>query len=120
MRARRFRVLNDDDSDPMLSSVNLVDVFMVAMVMMAISVLSHPLVRRQDSDYTIIRDPGKPTMEVVVKRGDRLTRFEATGSSSEGNGVKAGTAYQMQDGTMVYVPTSAVPNAVQANAPEAP
>lgn len=116
MRTRRFRVLSEDDSDPMLSSVNLVDVFMVAMVMMAISVLSNPLVRMQEGDYTIIRDPGEPTMEIVVKQGERLTRFEATGSSSQGNGVKAGTAYQMQDGTMVYVPTSAAPD----NAQEAP
>lgn len=105
MKERRLRVLSEDDTDPMLSSVNLVDVFMVAMVMMAISLLSHPTLVLKNDDYTIIRNPGEPTMEITVKDGKRLAQFQATGSSSEGNGVKAGIAYQMNDGTMVYVPT---------------
>lgn len=100
-------MLHEDDSDPMLSSVNLVDVFMVAMVMMAIALLSNPMLDLQDSDFTVIRNPGTPAMEITVKRGQRLTKFQATGRSSEGNGVEAGTAYQMEDGTMVYVPNSA-------------
>ncbi|MEM8667740.1 MAG: DUF2149 domain-containing protein [Planctomycetota bacterium] len=105
MRNRRFNVLGDEDSDPMLSSVNLVDVFMVAMVVMAISLLGNPVFRMQQDDYTIIHNPGEPTMEITVKEGQRLTRFRATGRSSQGNGVEAGTAYQLQDGTMVYVPS---------------
>lgn len=103
---RRFQVLADEDSDPMLSSVNLVDVFMVAMVMMALAVLSNPANPYSREDLTIIRNPGKANMELTIKQGDRLTRFRASGSSTEGNGVKAGTAYQLADGTMVYVPTN--------------
>lgn len=106
MRKRKFSVLGDEDTDPMLSSVNLVDVFMVAMVMMAISLLSNPVIRLQREDYTIIRDEGKPTMEITVKRGEKIERFRATGRSTEGNGVLAGTAYQLNDGTMVYVPSA--------------
>lgn len=106
MTQRRFRVLSEEDTDPMLSSVNLVDVFMVAVVMMAISLLSHPANALKDADYTIIRNPGQANMEITVKQGKRLTRFQATGSSTEGNGVKAGIAYEMNDGSMVYVPTS--------------
>jgi len=59
-----------------------------------------------NSDFSVIRDEGKPTMEIVVKKGEKLTRFQATGASSEGNGMKAGTAYRMNDGSMVYVPLS--------------
>jgi len=111
MTRRRFNVLGDEDTDPMLSSVNLVDVFMVAMVMMAIALLSNPVIRLQMDDYTIMRDVGKPTMEITVKQGEKLTRFSATGQTSQGNGVKAGTAYRMKDGSMVYVPSGATSGA---------
>lgn len=104
MSQRKLRILDDDDSDPILSSINLVDVFLVAMVMLMTAVASHPLAQLADEDFTLLRDAGQPTMEIVVKRGEKLTRFQATGASSEGNGMKAGTAYRMNDGSIVYVP----------------
>ncbi|QEG38207.1 DUF2149 domain-containing protein [Roseimaritima ulvae] len=104
MASRKLRILDEDDSDPILSSVNLVDVFLVAMVMLMVAVASHPLAQLADEDFTVLRDAGRPTMEILIKRGEKLTRFQATGSSTEGNGMKAGTAYRMQDGSMVYVP----------------
>ncbi len=104
MTQRKLRILDDDDSDPILSSINLVDVFLVAMVMLMAAVASHPLAHLADEDFTVLRDAGRPTMEILIKRGEKLTRFQATGSSTEGNGMKAGTAYRMQDGSLVYVP----------------
>jgi len=89
----------------MLSSINLVDVFLVAMAILMIAIMNHPLMQLTSGDFSLIRDEGKPTMEIMVKQGEKLTRFQATGTSSEGNGMKAGTAYRMNDGTMVYVPT---------------
>ena len=102
---RKFRVLDEDDGDPMLSSINLVDVFLVAMAILMITIMNHPMVELANQDFSLIRDEGKPTMQIVVKQGETLTRFQATGTSSEGNGMKAGTAYRMNDGSMVYVPT---------------
>lgn len=104
MATRRLQILDDDDSDPMLSSINLVDVFLVAMVILMIAQLNHPLWSVSDDDVTVIRDAGKPSMEILVKRGEKLTRFESTGASSQGDGIMAGTAYRMKDGSMVYVP----------------
>ena len=94
----------------MLSSINLVDVFLVAMAILMIAIMNHPLMQLASGDFSLIRDEGKPTMEIMVKKGEKLTRFQATGTSSEGNGMKAGTAYRMNDGTMVYVPTHADDN----------
>ena len=104
MRQRRLQILDDDDSDPMLSSINLVDVFLVAIAILMISLMNNPLMQLAESDFSLIRDEGKPTMEIVVKKGEKLSHFQATGASSEGNGMKAGTAYRMNDGSMVYVP----------------
>ena len=53
---------------------------------------------------TVIRNEGKPDMEIITKEGQKVTRFKASGASGSGDGQKAGTAYRMKDGTMVYVP----------------
>lgn len=39
--------------------------------------------------------------------GSELTRYESTGQIGEGSGVKAGVAYRLPDGRMVYVPETA-------------
>jgi hypothetical protein len=62
---------------------------------------------------TIIRNEGKPNMEIITKEGQKVTKFKASGASGEGNGEKAGTAYRMKDGSMVYVP-AASPEAAAA------
>ncbi|MCO8121062.1 DUF2149 domain-containing protein [Stieleria sp. TO1_6] len=103
----KLNILDDDDSDPMLSSINLVDVFLVAMAILMIAMMNHPMNELSQGDFTMVRDAGKPTMEIVVKEGKKLSRFQSTGVSSEGNGMKAGTAYRLNDGSMVYVPHDA-------------
>lgn len=107
MTQRKLRILDEDDSDPMLSSINLVDVFLVAMAMLMIAMMNHPLTEAVSGDFTLIRDEGQPTMEIIVKHGKKMSRFQSTGTSSEGNGIEAGTAYRMNDGSMVYVPKDA-------------
>ena len=107
MRRQSLRILDEEDSDPMLSSINLVDVFLVAIAMLVIALMNHPLAGALSGDVTVIRDAGKPTMEIIVRDGQQLTHFRATGTSTEGDGTEAGTAYRMSDGSMVYVPKAA-------------
>jgi len=101
---RRLKILDEEEDDPILSAINLVDVFLVAMVILMIAVQNDPVHQMLSGEVTVIRDAGKPTMEIVVKQGEKITRFQSTGASVDGNGTKAGTAYQLSDGTMVYVP----------------
>jgi hypothetical protein len=103
---RRISILDDEDDDPVLSAINLVDVFLVAMAILMIAVMQDPVRKMLHEDVTVIRDAGKPTMEILVKDGQKLTRFHSTGASAEGNGTKAGTAYELSDGTLVYVPST--------------
>lgn len=100
-------ILDEEDDDPVLSALNLVDVFLVAIAILMIGMHNDPLRRFIDQDLTIIRDAGKPTMEVLVQQNQKLSHFQSTGASIQGNGTKAGTAYQLSDGTMVYVPSIA-------------
>ena len=43
-------------------------------------------------------------MEIVIKDGGKIERYQGRGGNGEGQGVKAGSAYRMQDGSLVYVP----------------
>ncbi len=103
-RRSRLPILDDGDDDPLASAVNLVDVFFVAMVILMVAVARDPSHASPGETVTIIKNAGEPTMEIIVKNGATTERFEASGASSRGNGTKAGVAYRMKDGTMVYVP----------------
>ena len=103
----RLRILDEDDDDPVLSTINLIDVFLVVIGMLLIAVINNPMNPFVNDKLTIIRNEGKPDMEIITKDGQKVTRFKASGASGEGDGEKAGTAYRMKDGSMVYVPAAA-------------
>ncbi len=105
-----MKFLADHDSDdPILSVVNLIDVFLVIIAALLITVAQHPLNPFTLQDVTVIKNPGKPDMEIVMKQGEKLTRYEASGKIGGGDGEKAGVAYKMKDGSMVYVPEGQQP-----------
>ena len=100
----RLHILDEDDDDPVLSTINLIDVFLVVIGMLLIAVINNPMNPFAGDKLTIIRNEGQPNMEIITKDGQKITRFKASGASGEGDGEKAGTAYRMKDGSMVYVP----------------
>lgn len=104
-----MKLLHEPESDdPILSVVNLIDIFLVIIAALLITVAQNPLLdaftRR---DVTVITDPGKPTMEMLVKKGEKIEKYKASGQIGQGEGQKAGVAYRMKDGSMVYVPEAA-------------
>jgi len=105
----RLHILDEDDDDPVLSTINLIDVFLVVIGMLLIAVINNPMNPFVGDKLTIIRNEGKPNMEIITKDGQKITRFKASGASGEGDGEKAGTAYRMKDGSMVYVPAVTTP-----------
>lgn len=100
--SRPLRYLDDDDVDPMLSSINLVDLFLVAMVILMIIAAAKGLAPQ--GDYTLIKNAGSDEMEIVIKRDEQLQRLKASGATREGIGTRAGVAYRLEDGSVVYVP----------------
>jgi hypothetical protein len=89
-----------------LSLVYLIDVFLVVIAALLLALGSHPLSPFTADKVTVIRNAGRPDMQVVVKDGQRIERFKAEPGSTAagGGGVKAGVAYRLGDGSMVYVP----------------
>ncbi|MCZ8251787.1 MAG: DUF2149 domain-containing protein [Hylemonella sp.] len=101
-----LKLLHESDSDdPILSVVNIIDIFLVIIAALLITVAQNPLLNSfSQRDVTVITDPGKPTMEMMIKKGEKIERYKASGQIGQGEGDKAGTAYRMKDGSIVYVP----------------
>ncbi|MDH0863530.1 DUF2149 domain-containing protein [Mitsuaria sp. GD03876] len=97
---RRLSILAEEDDDPMLSAVNLVDVFLVLVV----ALLTAVALQQQSQDETVIRNPGQPGMEIVVRKDGQEIKYRGNGGSAEGQGERAGVAYKMKDGSIIYVP----------------
>ncbi len=100
-----MRLLDEDESiNPALSVVNLVDVFLVLIAALLIAIAQNPINPFLDEDVTVIKNPGKENMEMIVKKGEKIETYKSTGEIGAGEGVKAGVAYKMPDGSIVYVP----------------
>lgn len=103
-----MKFLDESEADdPILSVVNLIDVFLVVIAALLVTIAQNPLNPFTHNDVTIITNPGKPNMEIVSRHGEKIVRYQANGQTGSGDGVKAGVAYRMKDGSMVYVPESA-------------
>lgn len=109
-RPMNINILDDDGDDPILSVVNIVDVFLVIIAVLLIAVIENPLNPFTTQDVIVIKNPGKPDMGMVIKEGNELKEYKSSGQIGEGQGAKAGTAYRLKNGSMVYVPETAGSN----------
>lgn len=101
----RTRLLDDvEEDDPILSVVNLIDVFLVVIAALLLAVANSSVNPFSTESVTIIKNPGKDNMEIIVKDGQKVDHYKASGEIGEGQGAKAGVAYRLKDGSMVYVP----------------
>ena len=103
MSASRPTSLLDDieDDDPLLSVVNLIDVFLVIIAALLLAVASSPINPFTSQSVTIIKNEGQPNMEIIIKQGEKLEHYQSSGAIGEGQGTKAGVAYRMKDGSKI-------------------
>ncbi len=100
-----MKILHDDESlNPILSAVNLIDVFLVIIAALLITLAQNPLNPFSSEDVTVIKNPGKKNMEIIIKKGKKITKYKSEGKIGQGQGEKAGVAYKLKDGSMVYIP----------------
>ncbi len=94
------------DSDPLSGMANLFDLAMVfALALMVALVSSFQISELLTSeDVTMVKDPGKANMEIIVKKGKEITRYKGSESSGEGKGRRIGIAYELENGQIIYVP----------------
>lgn len=96
-----MRFLQDEEADdPLLSVINLIDVFLVVIAMLMIAILENPS-NRFASQASSSQEAGK---SATIQNSKDLTRYQTSSEVGEGKGVRAGTTYRLPDGRMIYVP----------------
>ena len=106
MSGRLLRAQLDDDDDPMASATNLVDVFLVVIAAL-LGALAAGVAASAEGTITVIERAGRPDMELVIRENGREVRYRGEGHAEGGQGVRAGTAWRLQDGTVIYLPEPA-------------
>lgn len=96
------------EDDPMTGVANLFDiglVFIVGLIMALFSVYHLQDLFSETSSFTIVKQkPKTEEMEIITKEGKKIKAIKVTKATVQGRGQRLGTAYKLEDGTMVYVP----------------
>lgn len=105
-RSSDLSPFQEETADPMSSLANLFDVAMVFAVAFMVALVSFLQIpgMLQNKDYTVVVNPGRPDMEIIVKEGEVINHYEATDATGAGQGELLGKAYRLPDGRVVYVP----------------
>lgn len=108
MKQRRYRDLfrDEDEVDPRSSLMNLFDAAMVFAValMVAFAIQSRMTEFLTAEDATFVKNAGRPDMEIIVKKDNKITRYKAEKSQGSGRGQRVGIAYRLESGEIIYVP----------------
>ena len=106
MRRRRI-ILDDEDEDPLSGVANLFDVamvFAVALLVMLVVSYNVPELLDSESDITVVKNPGQPNMQIIIKEGKTLKVLNMTEELAGGQGNRKGTEYRLASGEIIYVP----------------
>jgi len=109
---KRHRFLNvhgGEDLDPLSSLTNLFDVAMVFAVALMVALATHLNMAEMllEDDFTIVKNPGEDDMEIITKKGEEIEKYKANNQQadpSQARGRRIGTAYQLENGEIIYVP----------------
>ena len=110
-RADRYRAFGrNDDFDPRETLVNLFDVAMVFAVALRVAfvIRSQMTELLTSEDVTFVKNAGKPDMEIIVKKDNKVTRYKSEKSTGTGRGERVGIAYRLESGEIIYVPEEEV------------
>ncbi len=95
-----------EDDDPMSGMANLFDLAMVFAVALMVAMVS--FFRMNDfltkENVTVVKDPGKKSMEIIVKKGKKIEKYKGSDKKGSGKGQKVGTAYRLESGEIIYIP----------------
>lgn len=108
-RRRKPSFLQGDDTDPLSVVVNLFDVAMVFAVSLMVAMVMHMNMTEVfgKEDFTVVKNPGKENMEIITKEGKQINTYKSSGKTTDGSGKQGkrlGTAYQLENGQIIYVP----------------
>ena len=96
-----------DSPDPMTGVGNLFDtavVFIAALLLALMTVFDAKEIFSKDSRMTIIKKNDRGELTIIRKKGRKMQAVKMTREEASGRGTRLGTAYRLEDGSMIYVP----------------
>jgi hypothetical protein len=105
-RNRYSSFRDEEDINPVTGLLNLFDAAMVFAValMVAFAIQSRMTEFLTAEDVTYVKNAGKPDMEIIVKKDNKVSRYKSDRSSGSGKGERVGIAYRLETGEIIYVP----------------
>ncbi len=106
MNRRRPEIDSRIREDPREGLANLFDIALVFAVGLIVALVSYhhlPELMDQDSDFTIVKNPGTENMEIIVKSGENIEIHRITDLILGGEGERLGAIYRLEDGSIIYV-----------------
>jgi hypothetical protein len=104
---REAPAAHHSDMDPLAGIANLFDASIVLIVSMMIALfMTFNMLEMFDesSKVTITKQGADGEIEIVTKEGTEIKVQKSTDQQLSGAGVRLGTAFQLEDGRVVYVP----------------
>lgn len=101
----RFNSIHGED--PLSGVANLFDasiVFAVGLMVALIQAFSLTQLLNPNSQFTIVTKDAAGQMEIIEKRNKQIKVKKLTAEKKAGAGTRLGVAYQLPDGSVVYVP----------------
>ena len=105
-RFKKLHRFRHNEEDPLSVVANLFDAAMVFAVALMVAMVTFFKMSDllTENDTTIIKNPGKQNMEIIVKRGKKIEKYKGDGKNGQGKGKRVGIAYQLENGDIIYVP----------------
>ena len=94
-------------NDPLSGVANLFDiglVFIVGLVVTLFTAYHLQDLFSETANMTILKQTESGRLEVITKKGKKVSAMRMTEEQARGRGERLGVAYRLEDGSMVYVP----------------
>jgi len=93
--------------DPIAGVANLFDASLAFIVSMMVALfMAYNMIDLLDpkAEVTLVKKNSQGELEVITRKGNEIKASKVTDKPLSGEGSRLGTAYQMPDGKIVYVP----------------
>ena len=97
---------NETEDDPIAGVAQLFDVsiaFIVAVIAAMFTLLSSQDLMSKDSEWTLTKKTKNGDIEMIEKKNNQIVKRKVSSKNMAGNGVRLGTAYQLENGQVIYV-----------------
>lgn len=95
------------DNDPLSGVANLFDlglVFIVGLLIALFGAYHLEDLLSQTSEMTIVKKTSDGMVEIIEKKGRKIDAVKMTRETAKGRGERLGTAYKLENGSMIYIP----------------